>query len=74
MINPDRYLTNHSRLVRAQTLAAQLDALLEATTGEAGEGFRVLSDLLQGNFLWACSDMMKELLGHLNEIEAARHE
>jgi hypothetical protein len=61
------------RLDRAQALAAQLKALLSATTGEPGESFSILSDLLRSNFMWACVDMASELVEVLGEIEA-RHE
>lgn len=74
MTKPDPDLSNRGRIDRAQALATQLDALLQATTGEAGEGFRTLSDLLQSNFMWACSDMARELMEHLNEISVARHD
>lgn len=69
MHNPAQRQGNLDRLNRAQTLSTQLEALLSATTGEAGEGFRVLSDVLQGNFMWACTDMAAELASVLNELE-----
>ncbi|MBB2999677.1 hypothetical protein FHX57_002008 [Paraburkholderia tropica] len=72
MAKADSRLGNIDRLVRAQNLAAQLEGLLSVTTGEAGEGFRVLSDLHQGNFMWACLDMAGELVGILSEIEVHR--
>jgi len=72
MDKPAQSLNNLDRLCRAQTLAAQLEALLSVTTGESGEGFRFLSDPHQGNFMWACADMAGELVNVLDEIEV-RH-
>jgi hypothetical protein len=70
MNKPDQSLSN---LDRAQKLSAQLDALLAVTTGEAGESFRILSDPLQNDFLWACSDMAGELANIIGKMEV-RHE
>jgi hypothetical protein len=70
MNKPGQSLGN---LDRAQKLSAQLDALLAVTTGEVGESFRILSDSLQNDFLWACSDMAGELANIIGEI-GVRHE
>ncbi|MFL9930862.1 hypothetical protein P0D88_16745 [Paraburkholderia sp. RL18-103-BIB-C] len=63
-----KHLDSLDPLTRAQNLSAQLDALLSVTTGEVGDSFRMLSDLLQNNFLWACSDMAGELVSILDEV------
>ena len=69
-----RAMSELSPLNRAQALASQLSALLEATTGEAGEGFRVLSDHVQNDFMWACADIATQLKKALEEVDGARHE
>jgi len=58
------------RLDHAKKLAAQLEAMLIVTTGEAGKGFRLLSELYQNNFHWACLDIASELVTVLDELEA----
>jgi len=63
---------NHDRLDQASKLAVQLEAMLRATIGHAGEGFRRLTDVYQSNFLWACADVAEQLADVLNEIEV-RH-
>jgi hypothetical protein len=48
--------------------SAKLDALLACTYGGPGESFRDMSDDLQDNYLWACSDLageIKTLVGQL---------
>ena len=65
-------VSNIDVVTRAQNLSLQLDAQLTVTTGEVGDSFRMLSDVLQNNFLWACSDMAGELANILNELEV-RH-
>lgn len=72
MSNSAKTPKNLDALCRAQTLAAQLDALLAVTTGEVGESFNILSDLIRNNFMWACSDMASELVKALDEIEVRR--
>jgi hypothetical protein len=62
---------NPALLSRAQTLSIQLEALLYTTTGESGEKFRMVSDELQDNFMWACSDMAKELAALLSQVEVS---
>ena len=48
-------------LNRAQALAEQLHALLVATYGLGGEGFRSLGHDLQDSYLWACADLADAL-------------
>lgn len=64
---------NLDHLSRAKTLSVQLEALLYTTTGESGEAFRMVSDTLQDNFMWACSDMARELASLLSQV-GVRHE
>lgn len=39
----------------------QLDALLSMTYGEQGTAFRMLSDDVQENFMWACNSLFDEI-------------
>ena len=43
-------------------IALKLSAMLALTSGEPGETFRRLSDDIQGNYMWACADMARELM------------
>lgn len=49
----DRIDTLHKKL-------AQLDAMLNMTYGNAGDTFRGMSESLQDNYLWACSNLAGE--------------
>lgn len=40
---------------------SQLTALLSATYGEAGDGFRTLSNSLQEDFMWLAHDLAQEI-------------
>lgn len=39
----------------------QLEAMLNVTSGEQGETFRMLSDVIQDNYMWACSSAIREI-------------
>ena len=45
----------------AHALATKLNALLAMTYGDQGESFRCMSDCIQDEYMWACSDMAEEL-------------
>lgn len=47
---------------KLQAVAAKLGAMLNHTFGNSGEAFRCLSDDLQDNYLWACAEMMEEII------------
>lgn len=57
---------------RLDTRLRQAEALLMATYGEPGAGFRMLSDELQERFLWAVADLVTAARGDLACVEAAR--
>ena len=50
---------------------AQLHAMLFTTYGDAQESFSSLSDELQDNFMWACSDMAEECLALSHTVSDA---
>lgn len=41
---------------------SQLEALLEMTYCDASEEFNAMDDRLRDNYLWACSDMVKDCI------------
>ena len=54
---PGTYAIVGDRLNIEDQLSArilQLEAMLNVTTGEQGETFRMLSDEIQDNYMWAC--------------------
>ena len=48
----------------------QLEAMLSITSGEQGETFRILSDEIQENYLWACGSFIQEIRQLRNVIKA----
>ena len=48
------------RLDSLQQKLAQLEAMLMMSYGCAGETFRCMNDVLQDNYLWACSNLASE--------------
>ena len=44
-----------------QSKAAQLEAIMNMTFGEAAESFNNLSDQLRDNYLWHASEMVGEI-------------
>lgn len=54
-----------------QQKLAQLDAMLTMSYGCAGEAFRNMSDALQENFLWACSDLASECVELVSVLDQA---
>lgn len=62
-------MDNLDRKDRASALAAQLEALLHNTHGEAGESFRHGSGELQDNYLWACFDLASEMRKLVDNLE-----
>lgn len=56
---------------RAHILAAKLNALLAFTYGESGDSFRNMSDHLQDEYMWSCSDMAAELKALVAKIDTA---
>lgn len=54
-----------------QRKLAQLNAMLNMSYGCAGEAFRNMSDALQENFLWACSDLASECVELVSVLDQA---
>lgn len=52
--------------------AKKLSALLNHTIGESGESFRNLSGEIQDDYLWACSDMAKQVVRSLEAIQGRK--
>lgn len=58
---------------RATTLATKLNALLAMTYGEGGENFRSMPDEMQDEYMWACSDMARELKDLIFKLDILRN-
>ncbi|MDO8787779.1 MAG: hypothetical protein Q7J42_06885 [Sulfuritalea sp.] len=57
-IRPGATIDDVENLLSAKLV--QLEAMLLATHGEAGESFRCRSDVQQDNFMWSCMDVATE--------------
>ncbi|MFN7551005.1 MAG: hypothetical protein ACK59M_10960 [Pseudomonadota bacterium] len=56
----------------ARLAQAEAEALLCATVGEPGEGWRRLADGVQENYLWCVWDMVRAARGDLAALDAER--
>ena len=50
------------RLDRLTAAALKMQALLLNACGEQGEGFRLLNDDIQDNYMMACADLAQEIV------------